>query len=491
MRGAYAGASLSRFTDDWVFAPMQSADQDIRGDHRRLVNRSRELVRNDGLMRRYISLCIQNIVGPDGIRLQSRVKRTDGEYDRDINDRIHAAWKRWCAPMNASTDGRHSFQDVERRLVEDWKRDGEGLARMIPNFDNEFGFAIQLLDPDQLDIEFNRQRGREGNEVRMGVELNEWGRPVRYWFWDGHPTEPGRARKRIPVPAEEVIHLYRGERTGATRGVPRLAPVMIKLNMLRGYEEAELIAARTCAAKMGFFSQDPELAPDPDPNAQAEAPIRMDASPGTMEVLPPGLAFHAWDPQHPSGAYDPYTKSLRREICAGLDVSYVSMTGDLSEANYGSQRGGLLLERENHRIDQQYLISHVHRRIYREWMKWALTTGALQLPTRDREAWLAHEWLPRGWAWIDPEKEVKASILAIEYGLDSHTGVMGGMGREVEETFAEIDRVQQLAVEYGVTFKSPNSNKEAGNATGEDQNTTTDAANGRARARRLALAGGR
>lgn len=465
-RTVFAGAQVNRLTADWIFAPIQSANQDIKSDHRRLVARAREMAKNDPLARRFLALACQNIVGHEGIRLQARVKKSDGNFDSTINDAIEAAWEEWAAPELCTADASASWVDVQHRAVEDWKRDGEAIIRMLPGFANKYGFALQMLDADQLDVEFNVPASRNGNEVVMGVEIDKWNRPVAYWFWTAHPSDPQRDRDRTRIPAEQVIHLFKPERPGAKRGITKFAAVMMRARMLSGYAEAELVAARTGAAKMGFFEETGEgIAPDPN---KGPTSFSMEADPGTFERLPSGLKFTAWDPQHPTTAYDPFTKAITREIAAGLDVSYASLSGDVSEVNYSSIRAGLLVERDVWRTEQKFLITHLHTRVYNEWFKYATASGALKLPLRNVDRWNDHVFLPRGWAWVDPMKDIEASMLAVSAGIDSRQRIAAEQGRDFEEVLADLDRENQLAKAYNVTLST-------GEGNGKGTEAATDA----------------
>src|SRR5690606_20576205 len=133
-------------------------------------------------------------------------------------------------------------------------QDGESIVRMLPWRGNRFGLALQVLDPDQLDHEYNRAPGNGVAEIRMGVEIDRWGRHLAYHLWDHHPSEyTARGRERIRVPAEDVIFLGRPGRPAQTRFVPWFTPALMKLHFTHGYEEASLVAARMGAAQGGFF----------------------------------------------------------------------------------------------------------------------------------------------------------------------------------------------------------------------------------------------
>lgn len=450
-RDVYTGAGLNRLTADWVMAPIMSADQEVKSGLTVLRARARDLVRNSGHAARFVDLVAENVVGPCGVKMQSRALKADGKPDRNVNDALEAAWAEWCEPENCSADGRLSFVDVETLAARSEPQDGETLIRMLPGFPNKFGFALQVLDPDQLDHTFNRAPGKGVTEIRMGVEVDGWGRPLAYWIWSAHPSEYHK-RERIRVPAEQMIHLYITQRPGMTRGPSWFAPVMFDAKMLAAYYEAEVVAARMGASQMGFLTVDPEAVTDPNAPSTNIAPT-IEAEPGTFPKLPPGYGVTPFNPEHPNTAFPTFTKAMLRSISAGLKVSYNSLTGDLEAVNYSSIRAGLLVERDVWKRLQYRMITHVHRRIFREWKKWAITSGALQLAISKVARADNVQWQPRGWSWVDPDKDLSAAERAIALGLDSRIRLAAEQGRDFEEIVQDLALEQEIAEEYGITLE--------------------------------------
>ena len=87
----------------------------------------------------------------------------------------------------------------------------------------------------------------------------------------------------------------------------------------------------------------------------------------------------------------------------------------------------------------------------------AVLAGAIDLPgyASDRRAWLACDWLPTKWDWIDPAKDAAAEILQIEAGLKSRTQAIAERGYDAEQVDAEIaaarERAEGLGLAYGQT----------------------------------------
>jgi lambda family phage portal protein len=453
-RRSYAAAQPTRLTGDWITAIL-SADQEIKYDLRRLRGASRSLVRDNSYAARFVSMVAENVVGP-----QAQATTTRDDPHTGLNKRLETAWKAWGAPENASADTRLSWVEMQQLIARVLPQDGEVFLRLIPGVDNAFGFAVQMLDADLCDETYNIGAGIGQNEVRMGVEITRYGKPVAYWMWTEHPSEFGQTstrRKRVRVPADEIIHLFRVLRPGQTRGVPWFAPVLLDQKMMQAYQEAEITAARVGASNVAAVAiPDPEKFVGNLDEATEAGGIPYDVQPGEYVRLRPGEVLQATEFGHPSTAFGEFSKSILRSLATGLGVSYMSLSGDLEAANYSSMRGGLIAERDMWRTLQEWIATHCHRRVFGAWLPHAALYG--HLPARDLSAATmdAVKWLPRGWAWVDPVKDLEAAVLAVQHGFSTRTEVCAEQGGDFEENVARLAVEQDLADAAGVEFPLPN-----------------------------------
>lgn len=471
-RAYYKGAEHSRLLLDWIVAPLK-ADEQIRRDLLRLRHRARELARNNPYVRHYLRMLRINVVGPKGVKMQGQVhlRGDPNALDEEANSTLERGWKRWS--RHAGADG-CSLKVFANRTITAVAQDGEAFVRLLTGFPNEYGFALELIDPDLIDHEYNRMPVRDGeNEIRLGIEIDRWHRPVAYYVWSRYPNDMSAATgiERIRVPAEQVLHLYDPERINQTRGTSWLNPIMWEMKVSDGYVEAELVAARTAAAKMGWLQY--KDAGDWDPPDPKEVQ-RYEAEPGVTHVLPPGLEFEAWDPQHPSGNFPPFMKSILRRMATGLTVAYNSFANDLESVNWSSIRSGLLVERDNWQELQHWFIESFFQPVFEKWLEAALLSRALPLPAARIDDFLDVRWMPRGWPWVDPLKEVSAALLAINAKLDSRTNVAAERGDDLEDVFERIVAEEALAALKGVQLPgdgaaaTPSSTAAAGAAAAND-----------------------
>ena len=441
----FAGAAINRLTNDWL-SPITSADQEIRSSLSRLRSRCRELERNNDYVRRFLAGLEANTLGSTGIGLQMKVTENGNRPDALANDLIEQAWKEWGKASNCSVSGKFTWFDIQRLALRSTARDGDCLIRMLRTSN---GFQLQLLEGDRLDLNYNDERLKNGNEVRMGVEINRFGKPVAYHILDRHPADVSTVNAtRERIPAEQVIHPFITDRIAQTRGYPWMVSAMTRLQMLGAYEEAEITAARVAACKMGFLVKDKADGYVGDMDEAGNTLMEVEA--GAIEELPMGTRFESWNPDHPVGNYSAFVKSCLRGIAAGLGVSYNMLANDLEGVNYSSIRAGLMDEREFYKAMQRWFIDTVVQPIFDAWLETSILDGTINLPASKLDKFNAPDWKPRRWAWVDPEKDINAQIKAVDNHFKSRRQVISESGGDIEDVLRDIKRDEELADSVGL-----------------------------------------
>lgn len=451
----YAAASADIRRTDWP-AMSTSYQTEIYRFLRQLRAESREMAKNNPHMKRFLGIVRRNVIGPSGIKLQVRARRGN-ELDELLNTEVETKFQEWSLPENCSASGKLSWVDVQGMAISTMARDGEFLCRFI-EADNPFGFALKFYDPAYLDETYNEVL-KNGNRVVMSVEVNRYDRPVAYYFttprYDVAPYAVENMQ-RVRVPAEEVVHSYLPfDDDGQIRGVPWAHAAIWNLRKLGQFEEAALVNAHIAACSMGFVIPPANAEGAGIPNAEGEAaPIEAEYAPGILRELPPGYDVKTVDPQHPNSEFDPFTSTVLRGAACGLDVSYFALAGDLKAVNYSSARVGLLDDRDNYRTLQNFLIDHFCRRVYRQFLKRGILTGALNILPSDFDRLKSPDFQPRGWPWVDPLKDIAAAVEAINNGLATRSGFIAEQGADFEEVVNRLAEEQDYLLKKGVLTKS-------------------------------------
>ena len=127
-------------------------------------------------------MLVTNVIGPNGIRIASKARNDNGELDLQGNAEVETAFAEWGQVGSCTLNGMHSFLDCQKLFVSSVARDGEALIRTVRSNENRFGFAIQFLEADHLDENYSVQNEETGNSIKMGVEVNKFGKPIAYYL---------------------------------------------------------------------------------------------------------------------------------------------------------------------------------------------------------------------------------------------------------------------------------------------------------------------
>lgn len=454
----FDAAQYTRLTASWAQAD-RSINTELRADLDALRRRSRDLVKNEPLAQKYMEMVTTNVVGANGFTLQARV--SDGKVQDGLaNAAIEAAWMDWSRATNCDVSGRMSFPDMTRAIIRGVARDGEALVRIREGANNKYGYALQFLDIERLDTMLNREQEPGLNQIIMGVEMDGDGRPVAYHLLTAPLGRDPVGRKHARIPASEIIHLFITDDPEQVRGVPWMHASMIRIHHLKGFQEAAIVAARVGASKMGFFTSK-EGNPSALQDGEDEAGVPFtEAEPGQFGMLPEGYSFESFNPDYPHANYEPFVKGAKRDIGSGFGAAYHSLANDLEGVNFSSIRSGTLEERDNWMLIQRWLVGSLLETVYPGWMDNSLLSGAIllpngsALPAAKRQKFMAHEFQGRRWQWVDPLKDITASVLAIENGLASPYTIASQQGLDAEDVLDDIARFQAAIKARGIVLGS-------------------------------------
>jgi lambda family phage portal protein len=456
----YHAAKQSRLTQGWG-QTTTSADSELSTSIRVLRARSRQLIRDAPYAKRAKVIVVNNIVGA-GIGMQAQVKTTRDTLNDRINDDIEKAWEEWMRAESCHTGGRLHFADIERMAMGQIFDTGEIFIRKhYRKFGaSEVPYCLEIIEPEKVIDEFQPSPGSPKGIVRMGIESDEYRRPLAYWIRSVHPGEIRYSIEETTeiqrIPASEIFHLMVIDRWPQTRGEPWLHNAIRKLGDIDGYSEAEIIAARAAAAYMGVITTPQSYGTVADETTGERETV---IEPGIVEKLNPGEEFNFVNPNRPNSTLDPFMRFMLREIAAGVGVSYESLSRDYSQSNYSSSRLALIDDRDLWRVFQLWFIRNFRSQVHREWLEQAvlsraLKTIAIEEYANDPMKFSAVTFKPRGWTWIDPEKEVKAYKEAIKAGLTTTTKVISqtGGGDDIEDVLNERAHELKMMKEKGLIF---------------------------------------
>jgi len=429
---------------------------------------SRWMCENDSYASKYLELCSVYITGDDGIKANPYIDGANGPLTAP-SQAIKKQWHNWG--HEASLDKRYSFTELEQMAIQSIARDGEVFFRIIRGRQNEFGFSLQPIDPVLVDQDYTVKLPSD-NTVIMGVERDRYGVPVAYHVWNRYLDDRmlGLPRVRERIPADEMIHIYDDPTGVQVRGMPWTTPALTQLVRLLewqdDYSAGMKMAARTRLVLHNEMADD-ELDEDftmsdvDDPNlnrryydmvGEADASNFVNTTQSQIIEVDAGKKLEALNIQLPQSGVSESAKLILQRIAAGLHVSYATLTADGSKSSFSTVRHDSIVERDIWRQRQMWFIRCFNRRVFKEWIRQAVLTGAVALPDGKSISDVQVEFNPRGFSSIDAIKDVQGYVMAIQNGLTTRTEVVAEMGGDFAENLELLAQERQLADNLGIKF---------------------------------------
>ena len=230
-----------------------------------------------------------------------------------------------------------------------------------------------------------------------------------------------------------------------------MRPSLYALNQLRQFEYDFSTMVGTAAKFPGYFTTpeslqmpiDPDEGTDDDANDDDIETLRrrwleqsMNADPATRPRLPEGTLWHSVDISSSINGqlYTSNRKGLLARIARGMGISYNSLSGDLSEANYSSLRIGQIENNAQFRRVQRLLLGFMER-ASSEWLRWQVIRDPRIESIADR---LKPVFDVPTFELIDPLKEATTSRIMIENRLRSRQRYIRESGGDPDKTLEEI-----------------------------------------------------
>lgn len=91
---SFVGAAKNRFIS-WIYDSLSKINLDIDTQLLTVISRTRELAKNNNIVRSYLELMEKNVIGKAGFTLQSQMKLSDGELNTKLNEILEWEFYEW------------------------------------------------------------------------------------------------------------------------------------------------------------------------------------------------------------------------------------------------------------------------------------------------------------------------------------------------------------------------------------------------------------
>jgi lambda family phage portal protein len=460
--GGFDGGQGRRRLASW--RPTQSSINAILAAQGQLLrSRCRDVMRNNPHAVAACENYVGNLIGA-GIKPSSLLK------DAAQKAKVQELWLDWTDEADA--DGLTDFYGMQSIIGRALFEAGECFVRFRARRESDglsVPLQLELLESEMCP--YLNQIAPNGNFIMNGVEFDFRNQRVAYWFLPQHPgdapIEPTAVQGALPVrvPADQVLHIFRVTRPGQVRGVPMVAPALVRLFFLDQYDDAELERKKVAALFAAFIkSSTPEdiLPLDPDTTDNAEAPsdpgiALTGLEPGTIQTLLPGEDVVFSEPADVGGAYEMFQYRQQLSAFAAMGVPYMLGTGDTRRASYSSLRGVIVEYRRKLEQVQYNIIAHQFcRPVWQRWFNDAVVAGALDIDLTQfiaqQRVMMRAKWIAPRFEWVDPLKDRQAEKLAVDAGFKARSDVVEAEGADPEENDARIASDKAREEQLGLVF---------------------------------------
>ena len=472
--GSYRG-SLSHYRPRSVSPLGQS--------HERGLSQARagDLAANDWAASSAINAIATNAVGT-GLKPQSRLNAKRLGISREdalaLQDAIEAIWTGWTPTAHAS-GGLH-FEDLQFLGLRTLLKYGELLhvPVMRPQNDPTNNFAplsltLQDITPTRLRTPADL---RYASNLYDGIELAASAQPLAYWlatptattgrFLD---TETLTSAHFTRIPARighrpGCFHLFRALDDEQKRGTPVLSSGLNLFRHLADAVDHELLAQVITASMTMFIEQaDTGLLP---PHVQAqqddngEKVYHQAVEPGSILYGNKNEKPHMLEAGRPSPNFASFCELIMRAMAASVDMPYEVLSKDFSKTNYSSARAALLEAWRVFLLYRSWLVRHYCQPIFAMVVEEAWLRGLLPLPASAPDFYDAPGlytnalWIGPSRGYVDPVKEINATITALNNRLMTYSEAIAERGRDFDEVMDEREeeetRLQRLEHQGGV-----------------------------------------
>ncbi len=474
LRQFYDSGSKERPNSSWN-ATNATAQQTDKHNRDIIRARARDLERNSDIAEAIISPFVRNVIG-SGMKLQAKIKDSNGEDHKDLNRQVEELWKEWCRARNCDITGQQCFSEMQQMAMRRIKVDGGILFVKTYTDEGDVPFQLQIREVDELDISKNSLPGIvNSNRIVDGIELNKYNKPVGYWFKeytpDGYYT--GKSER---IDSKRVIFLLDKTRPSQIREISSFAKTITRVRDINEFAEAVSVKERILACLSVFITKN-----SPGSNGMGRGLNSKDEqsgykartiSPGMIQELNPGESVTAINPSGQSSNAKEFITTQQRLAGSGQGLSYEAVSRDMSQVNYSSARQGLLEDQRTYEMWQHYIIEHLCIEVYTEFFISAVLQGTLNILDfwNNKKRYLKHDWVTPGWSWIDPLKEVNANIKAVESNMDTLQNICSSRGLDWNEVIEQRQKELEILEKLGLGGANNDQSKETdiGNSTAKD-----------------------
>lgn len=493
-----------------------SPDQQLDGGQKQLADaRVQDVIQNDGFAVGAVAIHRDSIVGSQymlnakpNIDVLDAPDGWEEEFQRVVENKFNTmadSIENWFDATRKNT-----FTGLIRLGVASALIHGEALAssEWVRTSDRPFNTAVQLISPHRLS---NPNFSSNTKNVRGGIHLDTFGRPLGYYIQNSFPSEMSLednmlkwryVPERKPWGRKMIIHIYEQLLPHQSRGISEMVSALKTFRMTKNFQEITLQNAVINASYAAAIES--ELPPEAVYQQLGQGQETFeDALTGYMSSIAqyaagsknmqidgakiphlfPGTKLNLKPMGTPGGIGTEFEESLLRHIASSLGLSYEQFSRDYTKTNYSSARASMG-ETWKYMLSRKKMIAdNLATNIYALWLEEMVNKGEVPLPPGKNADWFYKpmvkdalincEWIGAARGQIDEKKETEAALMRIEGGLSTYENEIGRLGSDWRKVIKQRQREEEIISASNLTF-GLNKGNMSGNENTKDSKESND-----------------
>jgi len=416
-------------------ASVGSGDFHLQYDRVKLINQSREFLRDNAIYKGLIERAVAYIIH-NGFKLQSNAVSTK------ISSKVEKLWRAWW--RSPEVRGLLSGDGVAKMICREMLVAGDTGAIKTDKS------LIQLIEAEQI-----ASKSRMGD----GIAKNIYGTPTKFFISPYSNTGMIDLAKGRDVAANDFLYVTNTERPSQTRGVPPCQSAFAMLHRINDVCDSEAIAwqilskiAVSVTREDGSTFGVGESIRDPNKTSDTSGDLTI-----RLTELDSALIFHGEPGDKIAGVErnipgQNFTESLRTflrllGLPLGLPLELILL--DWTQSNYSQSRAVL---------EQAYTTfegwqSLIEDFFYRPLFEWKVRQWVADGELSEREDIYEHEWIKPTFPWIDQLKETEAYGAKVDRGYATHAQVCKSLNSERDDIVNTREKEVKDAIARSAAIK--------------------------------------
>ena len=356
------------------------------------------------------------------------------------------------------------------------KISGEVFIRKIPQPAGAYPLPLKIQVIKSSMIPMLTRTRSNGNKIKQGIEYKN-GRKVAVWFRKSEDDYEYYDLVRVPV--RDLIHSFIQKLAGQRRGIPSMAPSLLKESEYNSYEENELNRKASQSAVVGMITRDEVFEGEVIEGEDSEVTETESTAPefvkmGVNEILvgADGENLEMNNSPDVGQNYKDFTTNNQRLVSMGAGVPFQVVTGNYEGINDRTMRQ----INNNHRrkVKAERMLASEFLIVNKLW-RWVVDASILSgLRVSDywenRDDYRKCRFTAEAFAYDHAVQDLQSAERAIKLGVKSNQSFCEergvDSGQNIQDKIEYIKEIKAQCETAGISY-----NEYMGNIDSDDSTT--------------------